>query len=71
MDVNQRVGKGLWRLVRILLKVLRVAITVVCDVSLSSNKGKTSVYGPQEARELYEKGDISLNEFLIATRPRQ
>ena len=55
---------------KMLLRLLLLAVEVVCDVSLATRKGKTSIYGALEAHELYEKGDISLDEFLIATRPK-
>ncbi len=63
MDIILSVGK-------MLLRLLLMAIEVVCDTSFTPMKKKTSIYGALEAHELYEKGDISLDEFLIATRPK-
>ena len=63
MDIILSVGK-------MLLRLMLLVIEVVCDTSLTAKKKKTSIYGALEAHDLYEKGDISLDECLIATRPK-
>ena len=68
MDMALNVTKGLFQ---VLFWMLRLACRVVAAGSdVSDERHQTSVYDAYEAHELYEKGDISLDEFLKATRPK-
>ena len=68
MDVLLCLGKGLLRLLSLIMRLACRMVVAACDAS--ENENQTSIYDPYEAHELYEKGDISLDEFLKATRPR-
>ena len=64
------VGKLLLKLTWAVIKLVSFVIRAASEVSDDAKKRQTSVYGSLEAHDLYEKGDISLDEFLIATRPK-
>ena len=70
MDMILSIGKVLLKLTWSMVKLVLLVIQAASDVSDESKKCKTSIYGSLEAHDLYEKGDISLDEFLVATRPK-
>lgn len=70
MDMIVSVGKVLLKMTWAVVKLILLVIQAVSEVSDETKKDETSIYGSLEAHELYEKGDISLDEFLIATRPK-
>ena len=51
--------------------LLKLGLLLIEAVSGSdkTTRNQTSIYGSFEAHELYEEGEISLSEFLRATRP--
>ena len=65
VNVSKALLKLTWGSIKLILRIIQV----VCDVS-DETKNQTSIYGPIQAHELYDKGEITLDEFLIATRPR-
>ena len=70
MDMIAKVGKVLlkltWGVIKLALRVIQVA----SDVSDEGRRKQRSIYGSLEAHELYDKGEITLDQFLIATRPK-
>ena len=70
MDVILTIGKGLLKLIWSMVKLVLLVLQAASEVSDEAQKNKTSIYGSLEAHDLYEKGEISLDEFLISTRPK-